>query len=69
MRCLRAREERLLTEYVELHKRRIKLEEFINGILFDTVKEEQKNLMELQLDSMTNYEQCLRERIILFMKG
>lgn len=69
MRWIQTREERLLTEYVELHKKRIKLEEFVNGIIFDTINVEQKPLLEAQLKSMTTYEQCLKERILLFMKG
>jgi hypothetical protein len=55
--------ERLLTEKVELDEKRSKLETFQNSEAFQKIEPIQRTLLNIQVQSMATYSQCLLERI------
>jgi hypothetical protein len=56
-------EQRLTNELNELESKIDKLDSFVNGVVFDSVKEIQKSLLKVQLSAMITYRDCLKQRI------
>jgi hypothetical protein len=55
--------ERLLNEKKELDEKSVKLEDFINGEQYSKIDPVQMSLLNIQLNAMGTYSQCLLERI------